>query len=594
MVDGPRDQRPPRSSDHSNGAPGLEPVAHQLDAALSVNAKVRGLILGYAITASMVAVLPATAWVYELKLLIVLLLNAYMIRGIGRQWAFPRGQGADTVAMTVLGGVSALAVTAMAFMTVFSVSLFVPVVRSWAEAAAYFALTLASGRVANDYFQGATRVDRERLGRQLSRSRGKSGAADDREGTRRRWNRRRLLLAGLGGSLAAEGVADYAHWRRHVAGASIDPDSFVDHLEAAYASEATWQAEMRAMRGVHDRVTIVPPRLPYDRQVARRMIFACRAAVMQFRTGMAASGYDGDVVGLRAILETHGESETMASFVAGARAFREFFGPGEQVATFVSDQEFFEDYLEVLNPPSDGVIRSPVQRFVRPIQDVLFDAVPKLVNRSSRRPVFSGFVLTTERANVIVFRGTQTTAEWLHNLRSRQRRFTSPRTGESFGWVHGGFLAMTERIRPSPSEIAARLDPSKPCYVTGHSLGAALATLCALKIAVANPPIVDRIRLYVFAGPRVGDPSFAERFSSLLPNTYRIVNLADSVPLVPASTMGRDFLHVGQEISFIAKYDDLLLNHVVNTYQEALERGVETPEVSPRLPVLTPPDRGEA
>ena len=76
LVDRPGDRRPPRSPEPSIGAPGIESVAGQLDAALSVNAKVRGLILCYAIAASMVSVLPGAAWVNELKLLVVLILNA--------------------------------------------------------------------------------------------------------------------------------------------------------------------------------------------------------------------------------------------------------------------------------------------------------------------------------------------------------------------------------------------------------------------------------------------------------------------------------------------------------------------------------------
>lgn len=343
------------------------------------------------------------------------------------------------------------------------------------------------------------------------------------------------------------------------------------------------------MRAVRERARITPPRLPYDREVAKRMIFACRTALMQHHTGMAIANYDGDVMELKAFRDAFGESETMADFVAGAREFREFFGPGEQLATFVTEQELFENYFSVLYPPPDGAIESPIQRFVRPIQDVLYEAVPKLVARKHRRAVFGGYVLATERASIIVFRGTQTTTEWLHNLKSRQRRFVARRTGESYGWIHGGFLAMTEMIRPSPTEVAAKLDPSKPCYITGHSLGAALATIWALKIALDNPALSNQIRLYTFGGPRVGDPTFAERFSALLPDTYRVVNLADCVPLLPTSTMGRNFLHVGQEVSFAGKFDDLLLNHVVDAYRTALEAGVETAEEPSRLTVLTAP-----
>jgi hypothetical protein len=598
MSDSLRHRDPAQSTDApSNDPSNLESVVNALDAALAVNGEVRRLIMSCALGAAIVAVLPAMAWVYEIKLLIVLILNAFMIRGIGRRWAFARGQGPLTIATAALGLVGALAITAMAYMTVFSISLFVPVFRTWAEAAAYFALTLAVGRLANNYFLGARQIDRDRLARLLIARRQRGGDGANRvesDSGRRGWNRRRILLAGLGGSLVAEGAADYVRWRRTRAGSSVEAAGFDDPFEAAYVKEAAWQAEMRSMRAVREQATITPPRLPYDREVARRLIFACKAAVMQFRTGMVTASYEGDVMGFKSSPDAFGESETMGDFVAGARAFREFFGPGEQLATFVSEQEFFENYFNVLNPPPDGTIESPIQRIVRPVQDVLFEAVPKLVRREYRQSVFGGYVLATERASIIVFRGTQTTAEWLHNFRSQQRHFVAPRTGESYGWIHGGFLAMTEMIRPSPAEVASKLDPSKPCYIAGHSLGAALATICALKIALANPALSDQIRLYSFAGPRVGDPTFAERFSALLPDTYRVVNLADGVPLLPTSTMGRHFLHVGQEVSFVGKFGDLLLNHVVDAYQYALEQGVETAEEPAQLPVLTALERAGA
>ena len=141
---------------------------------------------------------------------------------------------------------------------------------------------------------------------------------------------------------------------------------------------------------------------------------------------------------------------------------------------------------------------------------------------------------------------------------------------------------MAAQIRPRPVEVAALLDPSRPCYIAGHSLGSAVATIWALRLALLRPELSEQIRLYSFAGPRVGDPTFVKTFGALVPNAYRVVNLADSIPLVPASTMGKTFAHVGQQVSFVGAVGELLLNHVVDLYQLALERGVETTENLPR------------
>ncbi len=55
-----------------------------------------------------------------------------------------------------------------------------------------------------------------------------------------------------------------------------------------------------------------------------------------------------------------------------------------------------------------------------------------------------------------------------------------------------------------------------------------------------------------------------------------MVNLADSVPLVPSSEMGKNYLHVGEEWLFLAQFGEILLNHIVDTYRQALEQEVET------------------
>ena len=74
---------------------------------------------------------------------------------------------------------------------------------------------------------------------------------------------------------------------------------------------------------------------------------------------------------------------------------------------------------------------------------------------------------------------------------------------------------------------------------TGHSLGGALATLSAYDVAElglhrVNEEKVLPLTVYSFAGPRVGNERFTERFERALGvKSLRVVNVHDVVPKVP-------------------------------------------------------------
>ena len=106
--------------------------------------------------------------------------------------------------------------------------------------------------------------------------------------------------------------------------------------------------------------------------------------------------------------------------------------------------------------------------------------------------------------------------------------------------VHTGF----ERALASNwSAIEALMAPASaaaepvPLWVTGHSLGGALAVMAAERLAGAAAP-VQIGGLFTFGQPRVGDDAYAARVDRLLGDRYyRSVNNRDAVPLVPPPTL---------------------------------------------------------
>jgi len=76
--------------------------------------------------------------------------------------------------------------------------------------------------------------------------------------------------------------------------------------------------------------------------------------------------------------------------------------------------------------------------------------------------------------------------------------------------------------------------PGAQVWVTGHSMGGAMAVFCALDIRIRLK--VPFVGLYTFGQPRVGNLPFASFIAHTLPNALRIVHQDDVVPHLPPMT----------------------------------------------------------
>ncbi|TVQ13865.1 MAG: lipase family protein [Leptolyngbya sp. DLM2.Bin27] len=162
------------------------------------------------------------------------------------------------------------------------------------------------------------------------------------------------------------------------------------------------------------------------------------------------------------------------------------------------------------------------------------------------------------------------------NIYAVQQPYLDPATGESLGRIHTGFRRIADSIiNPLAVDAVRQINPKKPCYVSGHSLGAALATVLALDMALAVPELRPQLQVYVYASPRVGNPEFARSYAQILPNSYRITNLADPIPTMPPTRLRAEFVHVGEEWAFLSQGGDILPNHIVDTYRRAVNAEAE-------------------
>jgi len=150
---------------------------------------------------------------------------------------------------------------------------------------------------------------------------------------------------------------------------------------------------------------------------------------------------------------------------------------------------------------------------------------------------------------IVAFRGTLPTSlpNWLTDFEATMTALGVPEgedpqelpAGYAAAAVHAGFrratLALLEDL--AADGVAApglhthlqdrlRLNPDLRIWVTGHSLGAAMATLAAYEIGNVQA-------LYTYGSPRVGNGPFAQAFSEADIAHYRFVHHKDVVPHVP-------------------------------------------------------------
>ena len=375
--------------------------------------------------------------------------------------------------------------------------------------------------------------------------------------------RRQILLGGVAAGVAATVGSEYAV--RRAAKAKSAELLALQGNDPTRLLKKTFEADAQkidAGLAVQTSVGQPHPTVPYSREISNLLIQCSKIATQQYLTGKIISTYSGSI-------------HLLPSYSSELDGYT-------QLTSFRGHEAEVDDTIRVDVPTvAQANPRDPLEQQANDAQNVVGQTVEEAIKIRQLTPVYLGFVLTSKTKNIIVFRGTQRNSEWLNNVYARQQDYHNPATKdfrEDWGKVHRGFVANYKSIiNPIPRDIAKQLDPSLPCYITGHSLGASLALLASMDLALNVPALKPQIQLYTYAGARVGDPKFAQLHARYVPNHYRIVNLADIVPLLPPlQSPGGTYAHTGEEWSFLTQKGDFLPNHVVDTYRLAIQNRVET------------------
>ena len=152
---------------------------------------------------------------------------------------------------------------------------------------------------------------------------------------------------------------------------------------------------------------------------------------------------------------------------------------------------------------------------------------------------------------VIAFAGSESSTDWLMNSIVKRASFHGCA-------VHCGFLIQYNSVR---HQIMAYLGSMRPQSIicSGHSLGGALATLCALDLALLGHNTI----CVTFGSPRVGCDRFAKQFATKVQSSTRVAHWMDPVTYVPMR-----FTHVPGHC--VALHTCTLRTHALQSYYACL------------------------
>ncbi len=199
---------------------------------------------------------------------------------------------------------------------------------------------------------------------------------------------------------------------------------------------------------------------------------------------------------------------------------------------FESPTEHLENVTEKLSQINDkDKIQKILKNFLKQQASIEDEGVKVLENELSR----AGFELIRafnrggtqaflakrdkDKMAVLSFRGTEATQ--LADIKTDLNAIITNDSGQK---IHTGFREAFGQVKSAIKKEVSQLS-DYAIYITGHSLGGALALIATRELGSDNTA-----SCYTFGSPRVGGSEFADSIKTPI---YRIVNTADVVPRLP-------------------------------------------------------------
>lgn len=130
---------------------------------------------------------------------------------------------------------------------------------------------------------------------------------------------------------------------------------------------------------------------------------------------------------------------------------------------------------------------------------------------------------------VIACRGTQPTE--FADIAADLKAAPVP-SSHGIKYVHRGFKESVDNVWPKLHDLANDYGKSRRVWCTGHSLGAAMATLVAYRLQ-RTEDTPNPMALFTYGSPRVGTKNYIKAIEATGVLHFRFVNNADIVARVP-------------------------------------------------------------
>lgn len=153
------------------------------------------------------------------------------------------------------------------------------------------------------------------------------------------------------------------------------------------------------------------------------------------------------------------------------------------------------------------------------------------------------FVAGDDKKIIISFRGTEgKISDWATDAKLLKKTWIE---ANPLGEVHSGFYGALSSIwNDIVKEVNLLRTNNQSIWITGHSLGGAIAVLAAATFEMQTPRI-GISGVYTFGQPRIGNHEFSRNYNKTLKKrTFRFVNNNDVVTRVPPQIFG--YSHVGK------------------------------------------------